>query len=88
MKKVAIWSSLRFTNYGDDLQALAYAMFLKNEGYEVKLFQLDKGLAELYGVETVDTIDELCKDVKLHHCRWWFVVTIRPCTSCTKSCLC
>ncbi len=65
MKKVAIWSSLKFTNYGDDLQALAYAMFLKNEGYEVKLFQLDKGLAEMYGVETVQTIDELCKDVKL-----------------------
>ena len=65
MKKVAIWSSLKFTNYGDDLQALAYAIFLKNEGYDVKLFQLDKGLAELYGVETVQTIDELCKDVKL-----------------------
>ena len=42
MKKIAIWSSLKFTNYGDDLQALAYAMFLKNEGYEVKLFQLDR----------------------------------------------
>lgn len=65
MKKVAIWSSLKFTNYGDDLQALAYAMFLKKEGYEVKLFQLDKGLAELYGVETVQTIDELCNDVNL-----------------------
>ncbi len=65
MNKIAIWSSLKFTNYGDDLQALAYAMFLKNEGYEVKLFQLDKGLAELYGVETVQTIDELCKDVNL-----------------------
>lgn len=65
MKKVAIWSSLKFTNYGDDLQALAYAMFLKKEGYEVKLFQLDKGLAEMYGVETVQTIDELCCDVKL-----------------------
>lgn len=65
MKKVAIWSSLKFTNYGDDLQALAYAMFLKNEGYEVKLFQLDKGLADLYGVETVQTIDDLCKDVNL-----------------------
>ena len=65
MKKVAIWSSLKFTNYGDDLQALAYAMFLKSEGYEVKLFQLDKGLAEMYGVETVQTIDELCQEVKL-----------------------
>ncbi len=65
MKKVAIWSSLKFTNYGDDLQALAYAIFLKNEGYDVKLFQLDKGLADMYGVETVQTIDELCKDVKL-----------------------
>jgi len=65
MKKVAIWSSLKFTNYGDDLQALAYAKYIKSLGYEVKLFQLDKGLAEKYGVETVQTIDELCKDVKL-----------------------
>ena len=65
MKKVAIWSSLKFTNYGDDLQALAYAEHIKSLGYEVKLFQLDKGLAKLYGVETVQTIDELCKDVKL-----------------------
>lgn len=65
MKKVAIWSSLKFTNYGDDLQALAYAEYIKSLGYEVKLFQLDKGLAEMYGVETVQTIDELCKDVNL-----------------------
>lgn len=65
MKKVAIWSSLKFTNYGDDLQALAYAEYIRSLGYEVKLFQLDKGLAKMYNVETVDTIDELCKDVKL-----------------------
>ena len=65
MKKVAIWSSLKFTNYGDDLQALAYAEYIKSLGYEVKLFQLDKGLAEMYGVETVQTIDELCKDINL-----------------------
>lgn len=64
-KKVAIWSSLKFTNYGDDLQALAYAMFLQKEGYDVKLYQLDKGLAEMYSVETVDSIDDLCKDVNL-----------------------
>jgi len=65
MKKVAIWSSLKFTNYGDDLQALAYAIFLRNEGYDVKLFQLDKSLAEIYDVETVQTVDELCEDVSL-----------------------
>ncbi len=64
-KTVAIWSSLKFTNYGDDLQALAYAKLIKSMGYKVKLFQLDKRLAKLYDVETVQTIDELCKDVKL-----------------------
>lgn len=65
MKTVAIWSSLKFTNYGDDLQALAYAKYIKDLGYNVKIFQLDKGLAKMNGFESVDTVDELCKDVKL-----------------------
>lgn len=65
MKTVAIWSSLKFTNYGDDLQALAYAKLIKSMGYNVKLFQLHPSFAKMYDVETVDTIDELCKDVNL-----------------------
>lgn len=65
MKTIAIWSSLKFANYGDDLQALAYAKLIKSMGYNVKLYQLDDKLAQMYGVETVQTMDELCKDVKL-----------------------
>lgn len=65
MKTVAIWSSLKFTNYGDDLQALAYAKLIKGMGYNVKLYQLDESFAKMYDVQTVDNIDELCKDVKL-----------------------
>jgi len=65
MKTVAIWSSLKFTNYGDDLQALAYAKVIKSMGYHVKLYQLHPSFAKMYDVETVDTIDELCKDVNL-----------------------
>lgn len=65
MKTVAIWSSLKFANYGDDLQALAYAKLIKSMGYDVKLYQLDKSLAEMYGVRTVQTMDELCEGVNL-----------------------
>ena len=64
-KTVAIWSSLKFTNYGDDLQALAYAKHIRSLGYNVRIFQLDKGLAKMNGFESVDTIDELCNGVKL-----------------------
>src|SRR5690606_28714760 len=62
---IAIWSPLRYVNYGDDLQAIAYGIYLKALGYSVKLFQLDKELSEMYDLPSVDTVDELCKDVKL-----------------------
>lgn len=65
MKTVAIWAPLRFTNYGDDMQALAFAIYIRSLGYRPRLYQLDKSLASLYKLETVDTIEELCKDVRL-----------------------
>lgn len=65
MKKIAIWAPLRYANYGDDMQAIAFALHIRRLGYEVKLFQLDKELAEAYGVETVGSVDELCHDVSL-----------------------
>jgi hypothetical protein len=65
MKTVAIWAPLRYANYGDDLQAIAFAMLIKKLGYQVKLFQLDYSLAEEYGLESIATIDELCADVNL-----------------------
>ena len=44
-KKIAIWAPLRYANYGDDMQAIAFAKFLQRLEYDVKLFQLDKELA-------------------------------------------
>lgn len=64
-KKIAIWSPLRYANYGDDMQAIAFAKFLMEQDYEVKLFQLDEDLAKLYQLESCPTVDDLCKDVKL-----------------------
>lgn len=64
-KKIAIWSPLRYANYGDDMQAIAFAKFLQDLGYEVKLFQLDEELARLYKFESCPTVDALCQDVNL-----------------------
>lgn len=63
--KIAIWAPLRYANYGDDLQAIAFAQLIKGMGYEVKLYQLEESLAKAYGFESAANIDELCKDVKL-----------------------
>jgi len=64
-KKVAIWAPLRYANYGDDLQALAFAQMIKQMGHQVKLYQLEETLAKTYEMETVNTLDELCNDVNL-----------------------
>lgn len=64
-KTIAVWAPLRYANYGDDMQAIAFAKFLRELGYQVKLYQLDEVLSELYQFESCSTIDELCKDVNL-----------------------
>ena len=64
-KKIAIWAPLRYANYGDDMQAIAFARFLGEQGYEVKLYQLDEDLATLYNLQSCPTVDELCHDVNL-----------------------
>lgn len=64
-KTIAIWSPLRYANYGDDMQAVAFAKFLRELGHQVKLYQLDEELAQLYQMESCPTIDELCKGVNL-----------------------
>lgn len=64
-KKIAIWSPLRYANYGDDMQAIAFAKFLTEHDYDVKLFQLDEKLANLYQLESCPTVDDLCKNVQL-----------------------
>lgn len=64
-KIVSIWAPLRYANVGDDMQAIAFAHHIKSLGYNVKLFQLDDDLAELYGMESAKSVDELCSGVKL-----------------------
>lgn len=64
-KEIAIWAPLRYANVGDDMQAIAFAIYIKKLGYNVKLFQLDKELSNLYDLKSVRTVDELCKDVNL-----------------------
>lgn len=64
-KTIAIWAPLRYANVGDDMQAIAFAMYIRKLGYDVKLYQLDEELAQLYNLKSVSTVDELCQDVNL-----------------------
>lgn len=64
-KTIAIWAPLRYANVGDDMQAIAFALYIKKLGYDVKLYQLDEELAQLYNLKSVSTVDKLCKDVNL-----------------------
>ena len=64
-KTVSIWAPLRFVNYGDDMQAIAFALHIKKLGYNVKVFLLEESLAKKYDLETVSTCEELFKDVNL-----------------------
>ena len=65
MKTVAIWAPLRYINYGDDMQAIALALCIKRMGLNVKLYCLEKGLADKYNLHSVSTCEELFKDVNL-----------------------
>ena len=62
---ISIWAPLRYANYGDDMQAIAFAQMIKGMGHGVKVFQLEESLAGMYGLETAATVDELCRDVNL-----------------------
>lgn len=64
-KEIGIWAPLRYANVGDDMQALAFAFHIQKLGYNVKLFQLDETLAQMYNFKTVNTVDELCSGVNL-----------------------
>lgn len=65
MKTVSIWAPLRYANVGDDMQAIAFAKHIQKLGYQVKLFQLEECLSQLYNLHSVSTVEELCKDVNL-----------------------
>lgn len=64
-KTISIWAPLRYANVGDDMQAIAFAIHIKRLGYDVKLYQLDEELAQLYDLTSVKTIDDLCRNVNL-----------------------
>lgn len=64
-KTIAIWAPLRYANVGDDMQAIAFATYIKKMGYDVKLYQLDEELAQLYNLRSVPSVDELCQNVNL-----------------------
>ena len=65
IKNLGVWAPLRYANYGDDMQALAFATMLRDMGYRVKVFQLEESLARNYRLISSPNIDDLCKDVKL-----------------------
>ncbi len=65
MKTIAIWAPLRFVNYGDDMQAIAFALHIKKMGYNVKVFLLEESLAKKYDLQTVSTCVDLFRDVNL-----------------------
>jgi len=65
MKKIAIWGNNRYSNYGDDLQTLVFALHVKNIGLNPIVFQLEKEIANKFGLEVADNLDELFQDVHL-----------------------
>lgn len=66
MKKiVGIWAPLRYANYGDDMQAIAFAIMIKKMGYDVKVFQLEESLAKAYDLNIAATVKQLCEGVNL-----------------------
>lgn len=64
IKKIAIWGNNRYSNYGDDLQTLVFALHLKNLGHKPIVFQLEKEIADKFGLEVANNLDELFKDVR------------------------
>lgn len=62
---ISIWAPLRYGNYGDDLQAIVFAKYIKSLGYNVRVYQLDKNLAKIYNLETANNLHKLCHNVKV-----------------------
>lgn len=65
MKKIAIWGNNRYSNYGDDLQTLVFALHIKNMGHKPIVFQLEKEIADKFDLEVAHNLDELFKNVRL-----------------------
>ncbi len=65
MKNIAIWGNNRYSNYGDDLQTLVFALHVKNIGYKPIVFQLEKEIADKFSLQVANNLDELFEDVHL-----------------------
>lgn len=65
MKKIAIWAPLKYSNYGDDLQAILLGTFIKRQGYEIITFQLEENLSKLYNLQTANNEKELLSGASL-----------------------
>jgi len=60
--KVAIWGSLNYGNFGDDVMNVIFALEVKKMGAIPCLYRLDADLARQYGLDSVDNLDDLLKD--------------------------
>lgn len=64
MQKIAIWGSLNFGNFGDDVMNVIFGVHLRDMGYTPILYRLDEDLSNEFGLESVNTIDDLLKNAQ------------------------
>lgn len=57
--KVAVFGSYNYGNYGDDLMGVMFADRLKKLGASPIVYRLDPALANKYGLQTTQSLDEL-----------------------------
>lgn len=60
--KVAIWGSMNFGNFGDDVMNVLMGIRLKELGCTPYLYRLNRRIAQDHGLYTVDTLKELIED--------------------------
>lgn len=58
-KKVAVWASCNYGNYGDDIMAVMFAKTLKSAGAEPVVYRLDEKLSKMYDIKTTNSLEEL-----------------------------
>ena len=57
--KVAIWGSYEYGNYGDDLMAVIYGITALHFTENVKVYRLDKKIAEAFRLESTNDLTQL-----------------------------
>jgi hypothetical protein len=62
IKKVFIWGSYEYGNYGDDIMALYFGCLLKSMGYDVCVYRLNSFLGEKYELSVTDCLASGLKD--------------------------